>query len=801
MQPLAPQAFPTVGQAPAPALAGNALDGSSGPWRKEAGGATAAGPPGQAATPAARPQARFTTLLESLVSAGEAGNAPAVKKEDGPQAAFWMAVETATPQVSHPAKPAEGAAETEDGVRTNNSLAAERAASPETSGDAAALVKMAPQPGAPPPVEISTPMSDWPDAPEDRAELPPAAAPAMENRAPDSKLAAGTAASDRETAGGAAAESQRFRNAAQAGAEAEFRQTAGDRRAGGGRQDRNEAAAEQETTGSPTPRGNAPDDPRSLTPGAPIGAGPSGRPVREGLCEDTKPCGQRPGGAAAKSQRVPDVAQAGTEVKLPQTASARSVAKAGPSGPQARTGDTEVKLPQTASARSVAKAGIERLQLPAAPPPQTASARSVAKAGPSAPQARTGGTENRPAVAPEQQAVRGRSDGLQVSSTARIVPAQTQLPAAGLPAAERPAAGPVLEPDRPPRPRREGRSPSQSATGKNGETNAGTVSGQPLAAPTVAQQTTAASQADSITVHSGGASETAAAGGQPATSSAPAALEPQDDAMETSEARPMVVAFTARLRPVAAAPEAPGGEAANSGAEPVETAKAVAAPAATGETGHGRRENLHDTPAASTGQPDVSREPVRKPEVSAAGAPEPAVTARPATAPQPPAANDARPRESTPDSPPPAAATEPAAAPAAPKPAAAHDIKLELAGQGDRRVEVRVSERAGDMHVEVRTPNSGLAGELREDLPALASKLEQTGFRAETWHPAGTAERQRTAEAAPGAASQNSERQPGQNGGQRQRDPQPQPKPKVQENDTPSPDAGKDFAWLFSSIP
>jgi hypothetical protein len=126
---------------------------------------------------------------------------------------------------------------------------------------------------------------------------------------------------------------------------------------------------------------------------------------------------------------------------------------------------------------------------------------------------------------------------------------------------------------------------------------------------------------------------------------------------------------------------------------------------------------------------------------------------------------------------------------------------LELAGQGDRRVEVRVSERAGDMHVEVRTPDTGLAGDLREELPALATKLEQAGFRAETWHPAGTAERQRSAEAALGAASQNSERQPGERGGQRQqRDPQQQPKPNAQENQPPSRNPGKDFAWLFSSI-
>lgn len=114
-------------------------------------------------------------------------------------------------------------------------------------------------------------------------------------------------------------------------------------------------------------------------------------------------------------------------------------------------------------------------------------------------------------------------------------------------------------------------------------------------------------------------------------------------------------------------------------------------------------------------------------------------------------------------------------------------------------MEVRVSERAGDMRVEVRTPDTGLAGDLREDLPALASKLEQTGFHADTWHPAGPAERQGTAETAPGGASQDSERH-GQNGGQQQRDQQPQARPKVSENDTPSPDAGKDFSWLFSSI-
>ena len=671
MQPVAPPAFPTAGQTPALPLVGNPLDGSSGPWRKEAGGATAAGP---AATPSAKPRAQFTALLASLV---ETGNAPAIQKdappvnqEDAPRVAFWMAAATATPQVSHPAKPADGAVDPGDGAHADDSPTGERAATPVAQATA--------QSGAPLPVVLATPKSPWPDAPQDGAELPQAAAQTMEIGAPDAKLAAGAAVAEPETAGRTAADSQRFRNAAQAGAA---------RPVAGGERDRNQAASEQET----------------------------------------------PGGAAAVSQWTPDVMHAGAEAIPRPTASAR-------------------------------------------PAPGQAGKQAAA----------------------EQETVPGLADGFEVSSTAGIAP--SQLPAAGLPAAGQPAAK-TFDTGRPARPRSEAQPAAPGATGKNDATSAGTVGGQPLAAPAVGGRTAAVSQPDAGSAQSGGDPETAAAARQPAADSAPAAPELPDDATGSGAARPMVVAFTARLRPVEAAPEASDGELANGAGEPMETAPVSDTAAATGETAPGEQENSHDASAASPRQPDAAREPVRKPEVSTAAAPEPALTAHPAATPQPPAASDAKPREGAAASSPPAVATEPAAAPEAPKPAAAHDIKLQVAGQGDQRVEVRVSERAGDMHVDVRTPDSGLAGDLREDLPALASKLEQTGFRAETWHPAGAAERPRTAEAAPGGASQNSGRQPGQNGGQRQRDPQPQPKPKAQENDTPTQDAGKDFAWLFSSIP
>jgi len=704
-------------------------------------------------------------LLESLVSA----DPPTFKKEDGPRTAFWMAIATATPQVSPPAKPVEGAAENGDGAHTDDSLAAGRAATPETSGGAAApRVQVASQSGAALPAGISTPMR--PDVPEDRAELPQAAAQAVENGTPDSKPAAGAASAGQETAG----------------AEAKFGQTAGNRSTASGAQDSNEVAAVREMSGEAAAvsqrfRNAAQAGPETKLPQA-VGTRSAAGDRQDG--NKAAAVGETTGEAAAVAQRVRDVAQAGMEVKLPQAVGTRLAAGDRQDGSKAAAvGETTGEAAAAAQrVRGVAQAGTEvRL-------PQTDSARSVTKASPGAPRARTGGTENQQGAAPEQETVQGRSNGLQVSSSASVVPAQTPLPAAGLPAEPGPQA------DGPSRWWREGRSPSPGATGKNGAANAGTAGGQPLAAPAMAEQTGAQSQPDANTEESGDEA------GQPAINSAAAALEPQDDAIENSAARPMVVAFTARLRPVEAAPEAPGGEPATTLAEPIGTAPAVDAPAATGEMEPAGQEVWHDTQSASTMQPAVSREPVRKSEVSAAGASEPAVTVPPATGQQPPAASGARPRESAPDSQPPAAAAEPPAAPVAPRPAAAHDIKLQLAGQGDQKVEVRVSERAGDMRVEVRTLDSGLAGNLREDLPALVSRLEQTGFRAETWHPAGTAERQGTAQAAPGGASQNSERQPEQNGGQRQRDSQPQPKPKAQENDTPAQEPGKDFAWLFSSI-
>ena len=126
----------------------------------------------------------------------------------------------------------------------------------------------------------------------------------------------------------------------------------------------------------------------------------------------------------------------------------------------------------------------------------------------------------------------------------------------------------------------------------------------------------------------------------------------------------------------------------------------------------------------------------------------------------------------------------------------AREIQLELR-DADARVNVRLVERAGAVEVDVRTPDSHLASSLRQDLPALTSRLEQTGLRAETWHdaPADAATRIRTAEPGGGAGFQSSQNPSREGGGHDPRD--GQPKEKQQKQNQPQ---SKEFSWLYTSL-
>ncbi len=128
----------------------------------------------------------------------------------------------------------------------------------------------------------------------------------------------------------------------------------------------------------------------------------------------------------------------------------------------------------------------------------------------------------------------------------------------------------------------------------------------------------------------------------------------------------------------------------------------------------------------------------------------------------------------------------------------AHEIKLQLNG-GDQRVEVRMVERGGDVHVDVRTPDARLAGALREDLPALSARLEQSGFHAENWHTGLTAspDRQTLPQTTAGAPPQDQQNRSGQDRNNQQDGRQPPPK---NQNNPQLKDDRKDFAWLFTSL-
>jgi hypothetical protein len=132
-------------------------------------------------------------------------------------------------------------------------------------------------------------------------------------------------------------------------------------------------------------------------------------------------------------------------------------------------------------------------------------------------------------------------------------------------------------------------------------------------------------------------------------------------------------------------------------------------------------------------------------------------------------------------------------------PAAARSIKLQVGGEGDSRVEVNVTERGGDVLVAVRTPDSHLAGELRADLPSLATRLEQSGYHAGTLQ-AAAGERPRLAETPAGGLSQDTQGQSRQNGRGQQQE-QREEKQKNAARPSPNPDpSGKEFAWLLSSV-
>ena len=182
--------------------------------------------------------------------------------------------------------------------------------------------------------------------------------------------------------------------------------------------------------------------------------------------------------------------------------------------------------------------------------------------------------------------------------------------------------------------------------------------------------------------------------------------------------------------------------------------------------------------AASENRPSLSGEPDQSPARAGRGRhPEDASPER-AEAPTgiaagkviPHTAQDAQLRTGTAPERPEAAAAKPVrpqdamegeSKPEAPSAPALRDMKFEVTG-GESRVEVRLSERGGEVKMTVRTPDASLASTLRDNLPALSTRLAESGFKSEFWHPAtsSTNEWRHTAQSSAGGAFQDANSQP-----------------------------------------
>jgi hypothetical protein len=288
----------------------------------------------------------------------------------------------------------------------------------------------------------------------------------------------------------------------------------------------------------------------------------------------------------------------------------------------------------------------------------------------------------------------------------------------------------------------------------------------------------------------------------------PPIAQPASNSNGGPEEQPSNVAFTVTLKPADTVPE-PVSPAATAKPFPTENPNPPAEPESPASQDLVPQAEKGSRPTLTAGgkQPDIDCEQSRK--AVETGAPPAGAAGVSQILPNPVGLQDSQPSNSSgagvhtaaPETPAPAANPQTASPDEPAHTAAAHDIKLQLAGEGEQRVEVRISERGGDVLVAVRTPDSRLAGDLRQNLPALASRLEQSGFHT-AWQPGASGVRERIAEPQSGASGQDSQSQARQNGREQQRD-QQQEKQKGAANaaNAAQPrEPERDFASLLSAI-
>jgi hypothetical protein len=108
------------------------------------------------------------------------------------------------------------------------------------------------------------------------------------------------------------------------------------------------------------------------------------------------------------------------------------------------------------------------------------------------------------------------------------------------------------------------------------------------------------------------------------------------------------------------------------------------------------------------------------------------------------------------------------------------DLNMRIQGQSGESINLRISERAGDIQISVRASDQGTANVLKHELPSIEAGLERAGWRMETGGMSQSGQDQHEA----GRDSQNPDRNRDQNSqqqsnwqdrNQRRRDSSPNP--------------------------
>ena len=91
-------------------------------------------------------------------------------------------------------------------------------------------------------------------------------------------------------------------------------------------------------------------------------------------------------------------------------------------------------------------------------------------------------------------------------------------------------------------------------------------------------------------------------------------------------------------------------------------------------------------------------------------------------------------------------------------------VRVQLAGEGDQRVDMRLVEYAGGLSVSVRASDTSLTRGLQEHLPELSARLAGEHYQAQAWLP--SVSEASAGKSSPGSSAQSADQSPGRGGGQ-----------------------------------